>query len=63
MIFKRVYLEENNQNVYLDVYVADPIKFFTRKGILVIWLVRWVLCGIKKKYMRLSICLLDTISL
>ena len=34
MIFKRVYLEENNQNVYLDVYVADPIKFFTRKGIL-----------------------------
>lgn len=36
MINKRIYLEENNEDVYLDVYVADPIREFTRKAILVI---------------------------
>lgn len=36
MINKRVYLDNDNKEVYLDVYVADPIKEFTRKAILVI---------------------------
>ena len=36
MIYKRIYLEENNQDVYLDMYAANPIKDFTRKAILVI---------------------------
>lgn len=36
MIFKRVFLEKDNETVYLDAYVADPLPDFTRKAILVI---------------------------
>ena len=36
MIFERIYLEENNENVYLDVYVADKVGGFVRDAILVI---------------------------
>lgn len=36
MLSKRVYLEENNKDAYLDIYVADPVGEFTRKAILVI---------------------------
>lgn len=36
MNIKRIYLEENNEAVYLDAYLADPIADFTRKAILVI---------------------------
>lgn len=36
MISKRIYLEANNENVYLDVYAADSLPGFTKKAILVI---------------------------
>ena len=36
MTFKRVYLKENDPNVWLDAYVADPVTPFVRKAILVI---------------------------
>ena len=36
MLNKRVYLEGNNEDAYLDIYMADPIGEFTRKAILVI---------------------------
>ena len=36
MITKRIYLQKDNDDAYLDVYVADPIAAFTRKAILVI---------------------------
>ena len=36
MIIKRVHLEENNEDVYLDIYIADPVGEFSRKAILVI---------------------------
>lgn len=35
MIFKRVMLSEED-GAYLDCYIADPIKYFTRKAMLVI---------------------------
>ena len=36
MIYKRIYLEENNNDVYLDVYSADKVGSFVRNAILVI---------------------------
>ncbi len=36
MINKRVYLIENNENVFLDVYARDKNQFFTSKALLVI---------------------------
>jgi len=36
MIFKRIQLDSEREDVYLDVYVADKTKRFTRKAILVI---------------------------
>ncbi|MBQ4136619.1 MAG: alpha/beta hydrolase [Clostridia bacterium] len=36
MIYERIYLEENNENVYLDTYVADKNYGFVRDAILVI---------------------------
>ena len=36
MKHERIYLVKENENVYLDTYVADPIRDFTRKAILVI---------------------------
>lgn len=36
MIFKRIQLDPEREDVYLDVYVADKTKRFTRKAILVI---------------------------
>ncbi len=36
MIYKKVFLEENNENAYLEVYAADKIKGFTRDAILII---------------------------
>ncbi|MBQ8813082.1 MAG: alpha/beta hydrolase [Lachnospiraceae bacterium] len=36
MVNKRVYFEPENRDTYLDIYVADPLKDFTRKAILVI---------------------------
>ena len=36
MIFKRVFLEKDNETVYLDAYVADPLPDFTRKAILIV---------------------------
>ena len=36
MICKRIPLDGDNENVYLDVYAADPVPQFTRKAILVI---------------------------
>ena len=36
MLLKRILLEEGNPNAYLDAYIADPIRDFTRRAILVI---------------------------
>ena len=36
MKFERIYLIEGREDVYLDTYVADPIRDFTRRAILVI---------------------------
>ena len=36
MIYKKIGLDENDENVFLEVYVADKIKNFTRSAILVI---------------------------
>ncbi|MBQ7974571.1 MAG: alpha/beta hydrolase [Clostridia bacterium] len=36
MICKRIMLDEADENVYLDAYIADKITGFTRKAILVI---------------------------
>ena len=36
MKFERIYLKEGNSSVYLDSYVAAPIRCLTRKAILVI---------------------------
>lgn len=36
MIYKKVPLDENDKNVFLEVFVADKIKDYTRKAILVI---------------------------
>ena len=36
MRYERIYLSDDNENVYLEAYVADPIRDFTRKAILVI---------------------------
>ena len=36
MKFERIYLKDGNTSVYLDAYVADPIRCLTRKAILVI---------------------------
>lgn len=36
MIFKRIALDKKFDNVYLDVYIADPTDNFTRNAILVI---------------------------
>lgn len=36
MILKRIYLEDNKENVFLDAYIADALKGFKRNAILVI---------------------------
>ena len=36
MIFKKIQLDENAPEAYLDIYIADPTSHFTRKAILVI---------------------------
>lgn len=36
MKHERIYLQEGNENAYLDTYIADPTPHFTRKAILVI---------------------------
>ena len=36
MIFKKIFLDENDKDVYIDCYIADKIRFFERKAILVI---------------------------
>lgn len=36
MIIKRIYLEENNENVYMDAYISDKINGFVSDAILVI---------------------------
>lgn len=36
MIFEKIYLEENNENVYVDAYISDKISGLTRDAILVI---------------------------
>lgn len=36
MRFERIPLSEENKDVYLDAYIADPIKVLTRRAILVI---------------------------
>lgn len=36
MTYQRVYLVEGDDNIYLDVYVSDPLPGYTRKGLLVI---------------------------
>lgn len=36
MIFKRIWLEEEDETAYLDIYAADPVEGFVRKAILVI---------------------------
>ncbi len=36
MIFKRIQLDPEKEDIYLDIYVADKTKNFTRKAILVI---------------------------
>lgn len=36
MYIKRIYLEENNDKVWLDAYIADPVSGYTRSAILVI---------------------------
>ncbi len=36
MKHERIYLQEGNENAYLDTYIADPTSHFTRKAMLVI---------------------------
>ena len=36
MKHERIYLQEGNENAYLDTYIADPTSHFIRKAILVI---------------------------
>ena len=36
MIYKKIMLDETDENAYLTAYVADKIEGFTRKAILVI---------------------------
>lgn len=36
MKHERIYLQEGNEDAYLDTYIADPIPKFTRKAMLVI---------------------------
>lgn len=36
MIYKKVYLDENDKDVFLECYIADKVDWFTRKAILVI---------------------------
>jgi len=36
MILKRIYLEDNNKDVFLDAYIADALEGFKRNAILVI---------------------------
>lgn len=36
MIYKKIFLEENNENVYLEAFVADKVNKFVRNAILVI---------------------------
>ena len=36
MKHERIYLQEGNENAYLDTYIADPTAHFTRKAMLVI---------------------------
>ena len=36
MKHERIYLQEGNEDAYLDTYIADPISAFTRKAMLVI---------------------------
>jgi len=36
MYIKRIYLEENNDKVWLDCYIADPVAGYIRSAILVI---------------------------
>ena len=36
MTVKRVFLENGNENAYLDTYIADPVRDYTRRAILVI---------------------------
>ena len=36
MLYEKIYLDKNNENVYLEAYIADPIGDFVRNAILVI---------------------------
>ena len=36
MIYKKIQLDNNDENVYLEIYVADALPGFTRNAILVI---------------------------
>ena len=36
MLYKKVQLDKNDENVFLEVYVADALCGFTRNAILVI---------------------------
>ena len=36
MIHKKVFLEEGNENAFLEIYVAEPLEGFTRDAILII---------------------------
>lgn len=36
MLYEKIYLDKNDENVYLEAYIADPIGDFVRNAILVI---------------------------
>ena len=36
MIYKKIYWDENDKDVFLECYIADKVDWFTRKAILVI---------------------------
>lgn len=36
MIVKKIFLDENDKDVYIDCYIADKIRYFERKAILII---------------------------
>ena len=36
MYIKRIFLEEGNEDAFLDAYIADPVRDFTRRAMLVI---------------------------
>ena len=36
MIAKRIFLEEGNPEAWIDAYIADPVRGFTRRAMLVI---------------------------